>query len=250
MNRHRSPFPALPTRKNSTTSFASSTRPARSIATFDTTLVELVFVFLPDYDAAELDYNPPHPRGRPGTALHFWRAVKDVLRNLTFHGYRGSYKAPGNGRRNNIVRQPLPQGAGNPPLRHGGSVAHIPGHRPHLDVLPLPPTNLPVALTPLPMPQSPHHSVPSPPRHPAVAARPPLVFRGEKIKIQSPFRYSQEVLFEGNSDRFANETAAWRAMQDVVDLMHKHPTVHVTILGNAASDATRDGLLAVAERRY
>ena len=72
--------------------------------------------------------------------LHFWREVKDALRR-PFHGYRGSYRAPGPGdRRNNIVRQPLPRGAGDPPTRHGGGIAHLPSRQPHLDVPPLLPT--------------------------------------------------------------------------------------------------------------
>ena len=166
--------------------------------------------------------------------LHFWREVKDALRR-PFHSYRGSYRAPGPGdRRNNIVRQPLPRGAGDPPTRHGGGIAHLPSRQPHLDVPPLPATDPPVALTPLPVP--PIRPLPPLPHAPSVVkARPPLIFRDRPLDKSNPLRDSQEVLFEGNSDRFVNETAARAALRDVIDLMHRHPSVHVTIIGNAAS---------------
>ena len=195
--------------------------------------LELHFVFKPE--AENNAWPHPHRRGRPSTALHFWRAVKDVMRTLTGHGYRGSYAAPGpNGRRNNTVPRPLPHGGGPPPVLHGGGVAHLPSRQPHLDVPPLPPVGIPDNVVLLPVP--PHHaSPPLPHKHPAVASEPPIVFKRLPLTVTAPIRYSQEVQFQANSDRFVNEAAARAALRDVIDLMHKYPSVHVTILGNAAS---------------
>lgn len=216
-----------------TNSFASrQPGPRLTGNAFGSDAMELHFVFDPDAEAGGWPH--PHRRGQPGAALHFWRAVKDAMRHLTGHDYRGSYAAPGpNGRRNNTVPQPLPHGGGPAPVRHGGGVAHLPSRRPQLGVPPISPVGIPEDVALLPVP--PYHAPSQPHEHPAVVARPSIVFKGKFVKQNEPISYSQEVLFEGNSDKFVNETAARAALRDVIDVMHKHPSVHVTILGNAAS---------------
>ncbi|WP_046246047.1 OmpA family protein [Hymenobacter terrenus] len=242
MKRPSSFSSGLPTSRRGPAATRFADRPALprpSSKPFGAEALDLHFVFAADVDPdAVLGWPHPHRRGQPSTALQFWRVVKDALRYLTGHGYRGSYAAPGpHGRRNNIVSEPLPHGGGSPPVRHGGAIAHLPSHRPQLDVPPLPPFGLPGDLATLPVPPR-LPQPPTPRHHPALAGGSPFVFRGESVLVTrtTPFRYSQEVLFQENSDEFVNKTAAYAAMRDLVELMHQHPNVHATIIGNAASN--------------
>ncbi len=204
--------------------------------------LELDFLFSPDsFDALSGGPRPRHGKhkpyrnpNRPGTPLSFWRNVQDVLRLITFNRRRqGSYVAPGNGSRNNIERVPTPTGAGKPPVLHGGGIAQLPPRRPHLDVPPLPPFDLPGSL-PAPMEPGP------------IATHSPPVYlrvRGEELTLtpDKPISYKQQVLFIGNTADFVNRTQAQAVMSELLGIMLEHKDVHVTIIGNAASDFRQSG---------
>ena len=202
----------------------------------------LEFIFSPDsFDALSGGPHPRHRKPKPyrnrnrrGTPLSFWRDVKEVLRLITFSGRKqGGYAAPGNGSRNNIERVPTPTGAGNPPVLHGGGIAQLPPRRPHLDVPPLPPFDLPGSL-PAPM-------------EPVLIAThsPPVYLRIKDRKVtltpDNPISYKQEVLFIGDTATFINRTQAQAVMRELLEIMLEHKDVHVTIIGNAASDFRLSG---------
>ena len=190
------------------------------------------FVFLPSADEGAGGPWPWHSKkhkqwrnsNREGSPLAFWRKVKDALRYLTFARRRGSYIAPGpHGRRNNIVRDPLPHGAGSPPPASGGGIARLPPRQARLEVPGLPPFGLPDLSNQLPMSV---HSL----------AIPPTIFRGLPVTPEKPIHYNEEILFIADTDRFVNRAAAQRVLHDLLALMQAHSTVQVEIVGNAADD--------------
>lgn len=202
----------------------------------------LEFIFSPDsFDALSGGPHPRHRKPKPyrnpnrkGTPLSFWRDVKEVLRMITFNGRKqGAYTAPGNGSRNNIERVPTPTGGRNSPVLHGGGIARLPPRRPHLDVPPLPPFDLP-------------GSLPAPTEPVTIATHvSPVEFRvkGKEYTLtpDNPISYNQEVLFIGNTADFINPTQAQAVMRELLGIMLEHKDVHVTIIGNAANDFRLSG---------
>lgn len=218
-------------------SFSNQTAAARS----QEDPLELEFIFSPDSNSAlggrprplHGKHKPHRNPNRPGTPLAFWRDVKDVLRRMTFHDRRGSYIAPGaDGARNNIVRDPIPTGAGNPPVLHGGGIAQMRPRRSRLDVPPLPPFELPSSF-----PDS-TEQLPITSHIP----QDPIIFKGREITFKKPFAYKQEILFIGGTADFVNRAQAQRIMSELLKVMQEHKDVHVTIIGNAASDFQLSGL--------
>lgn len=215
---------------------ASSTGTVRHVATApEAQGVELEFIFLPtaDEDITSGPWPPRHPKkhkqwqnpNRQGTPLAFWRSVKDGLRHLTGSDYRGSYIAPGpHGRRNNIVPEPLPGRGIDLPGSGRDGIGQLATRRAHLEVPALPPFAPPGHLDALELP-------------PLVAVQPqPTRFKGFILKPDAPISYKQEIHFIGDTDSFINRVEAQHVMRELLTLMQDHPTVNVTILGNAANE--------------
>jgi outer membrane protein OmpA-like peptidoglycan-associated protein len=219
---------------------ASSTGTVRHVASApEAQAMALEFVFLPSSgETIGGGPWPPHHHRRPkqwqnpnrqGTPLAFWRKVKDGLRYLTGSSYRGSYTAPGlNGRRNNIVPEPLPGRGIDVPASGRDGIAQLAPGRPHLDVPPLPPPTPPGYLDSLP-------TLPSLSPPVAVQLR-PTRFKGFTLTPNEPISYKQEIHFIGDTDSFINRAEAQRVMHELLTLMQDHPNVYVTILGNAANE--------------
>jgi outer membrane protein OmpA-like peptidoglycan-associated protein len=204
--------------------------------------MELEFVFMPTTGAADGSWPPRRHHqhrqwqnpNRQGTPLAFWRSVKDGLRHLTGGTYRGAYTAPGpHGRPNNIVPERLPGRGRDLPGSGRDGIGQLATRQPHLEVPALPPFSLPGHLEQLPIT----------PRQLSLATRQSThtIFRNQPLSPDKPISYRQELLFVGDTDRFVNRATAQWVMSTLLTLMQQHPTVHVTIMGNAATDFEAKG---------
>ncbi|RZK23196.1 MAG: hypothetical protein EOO56_05930 [Hymenobacter sp.] len=147
------------------------------------------------------------------------------MRHLAGSTYRGNYIAPGpHGRRNNTVREPLPGRGINVPGSGRDNIGQLATRRPQLEVLALPPVTLPGHLDPLPVPL------------PVEVLLKPTQFKGLFLTPDAPTSYKQEIHFIGDTDKFINRPEAQHVMRELLTLMQDHPTINVTILGNAAND--------------
>lgn len=69
-------------------------------------------------------------------------------------------------------------------------------------------------------------------------------FKGKEIEItKDGYQFDEEILFVNQTDFFSNPKKAWEQLEDLSKLLIKEKDLHVTIIGNTASDEPTDGVI-------